>query len=168
LVWSGMVATAAAQTATSSTAAREFVSLMSQRGAEAFATQDPDAPHRFIASLLIPGVQLLVVSADYPAPEVLRAQLAQKNYREVYGALHQPASASSRFFLLDLGCDGINTKDGPVDVLYERGTEQTLFNGNWKGQGLSEAAFKHRVVDAERRYIRMLAYLRDALRASAP
>jgi hypothetical protein len=166
LVWSATVTTTAAQTATSSTAARELVSLMDQRGAEAFAAQDRDAPHRFIASLLIPGVQLLVVSADYPTPEVLRAQLAQKNYREVYGALHQPVSASSRFFLIDLGCDGINTKDGPVDVLYERGTEQTLFNGNWKGQGLSEAAYKHRVVDAEQRYIGILNSLRDGLKAS--
>jgi len=168
LVWSAMVATTDAQTATSSTAARELASLMGQRGAEAFAAQDPEAPDRFVASLLIPGVQLLVVSAEYSAPEVLKAQLAQKHYRDVYGALHQPASASSRFFLLDLGCDGINTKDGRVDVLYERGTEQLLFNGNWKGQGLTEAAYRHRVMDAEQRYIRILDYLRDGLKASAP
>jgi hypothetical protein len=83
----------AAQTSASSTVARDVAALMTERQLEAFAVQDSEVANRFVASLLIPGVQMLVVSAEYPAPEELKAQLAQKNYRDVYVALHQPVSA---------------------------------------------------------------------------
>jgi hypothetical protein len=158
----------AAQTTTSPAAAREVVDLMTRSDIETFAVQDAEAAGRFIATLLIPGVQLLVVSADYPAPGELGAQIERKNYRDVYTALHQPVSAQTRFFLIDLACDGLHDKSSAVDVLYERGTTQTVFNGDWKNQGLTEAGYRTRVEDADRRYTRMLNRLREALKVEAP
>jgi hypothetical protein len=151
----------------SSTIATELASLMAARRIEAFAVQDPDAPNRFVATLLIPQVQMLVVSAEYPAPAELQTQLAQKNYRDVYAALHQPAAAASRFFLIDLGCDGLRPSGDTVDVLYEKGITQTLFNGDWKTQGLTEVAYKQRLQQADAQYARLLTLLRDGLNGAA-
>src|SRR5687768_18244563 len=46
----------------STEAANTLVSLMKTRSLDAVAVQDPQAPDRFIAAMLVPGVQLLVVS----------------------------------------------------------------------------------------------------------
>jgi hypothetical protein len=157
-----------AQARTSVDVASELVALMSQQQLDAFALQDPEVPSGFLAVLLIPTAQLLVVSAEYPTPAELTAQLAQKNYRHVYSALHQPASAPTRFFLLDVGCDGLRSTGDTVDVLYEKGLTQTLFNGNWKSQDLSERTYKSRAEQAERRYGQILSRLVEALKASPP
>ena len=146
--------------------AGDLASLMSEQKLEAFALQDPEVPNRFVAVLLIPNAQLLVVSAEYPTPAELTTQLALKNYRDVYAALHQPATAPTRFFVLDVGCDGLRGKSDAVDVLYEKGVTQTLFNGDWKSQHLSEAAYRSRAEQAERRYGQILRRLIEALRAS--
>jgi hypothetical protein len=165
--WFACAAVEARAQARSSSAATELASLMTERQLESFAAQDPAAPHRFIATLLIPNVQMLVVAADYPTPAELQAQLAQKNYRDVYAALHQPVTAQSRFFLIDLACDGLRAGGDAVDVLYEKGQTQTLFNGAWKQQGLSEAAYQKKLQDAEAQYTRVLTALSAALKVPA-
>jgi hypothetical protein len=159
--------TASAQAPPSADAAARLASLMTARGLDAFAAPDQHAG-RFLAVLLIPGVQLLVVSAESPEGPVLSAQIAQKQYRDVYGSLHQPVSAPTRFFVLDLGCDGLGGAGDGVDVLYEKGVSQTLVNGDWRSQKLSEAAYKAKVLEAERRYGEILGRLIDALSAAAP
>ena len=157
-----------AQTPASSTTAGDLASLMIKHKLDVFAVQDPQLPNRFLAVMLIPSVQLLIVSAEYPAPAELSAQLARRNFRDVYAALHQPASAPSRFFLLDLACDGLRGKSGAVDILYEKGVTQTLFNGDWRSQDLSKALYESKVTETERRYGQILGHLTGALRASAP
>lgn len=159
-------APAAAQTRPSSALTGDLATLMASRQIEAVAAQDPDAPDRFIAALLIPKVQLLVVSAQYPAPADLQAQLTQQRYRDVYTALHQPSAQPTRFFVMDAGCDGLRSDRENVDVLYEKGTTQTLFDGNWKQQGLSEATYTKRAQDAEAHYARLLSILTSSLQAS--
>ena len=146
--------------------AGDLASLMTSRNLDAVAAQDPEAPDRFVAALLIPDVQVLVVSAQYPVPGELQAQLIQQNYRDVYTALHQPSAQGTRFFLIDAGCDGLRPGDESVDVLYEKGTTQTLFDGRWKPQGLSEAAYTKRVQDTETRYSRLLAILTSAVQTT--
>lgn len=144
-----------------------LASLMTARQLDAVAAQDPDSPDRFVAALLMPDVQLLIVSAQYPTPAELQSQLAQQKYRDVYAALHQPSAQPTRFFLMDSGCDGLKGGGDGVDVLYEKGTTQTLFDGKWKQQGLSEAVYSKRAQEAETRYSRLLSILASALK-SAP
>ena len=155
-----------AQDQQSSALVGDLASLMTARQLEAVAAPDPESPGHFVAALLIPDVQLLVVSAQYPAPAELQAQLAQQQYRDVYTALHQPSAQPTRFFLMDTGSDGLRTGDDRVDVLYEKGTTQTLFDGRWKQQGLSEAAYRKRVQDAETRYSRLLSILTSSLKTA--
>ena len=146
---------------------KNLATLMTARQLDAVAAQDPEAPGRFVAALLMPDVQLLIVSAEYPVPAELQAQLSQRNYRDVYTALHQPSAQQTRFFLMDVGCDGLRADGESVDVLYEKGTTQTLFDGRWKAQGLSEAAYAKRAQDAEAQYARLLTILTGMLQ-SAP
>jgi hypothetical protein len=47
--------------------------------------------------------------------------------------------------LIDSACGGLRTPGAGVDVLYEKRITQTLFNGDWKGQRLSEADYKQRL-----------------------
>ena len=143
-----------------------LASLMNGRHLDAVATRDPDAPDRFVAALLIPDSQLLVVSAQYPAPAEIQALLTQQNYRDVYTALHQPSAQQTRFFLIDAGCDGLRSEGQNIDVLYEQGTTQTLFDGRWKPQGLSEGAYTKRAHDTEMRYSRLLSLLTSVLQTT--
>lgn len=83
----------------------------------------------------------------------------------LYTALHQPASAPTRFFLIDLGCNGLRGNDEGVDVLYEKGSTQTLFNGDWKSQDLAKSAYQSKEQAAERQYSRILSHLLAGLRA---
>jgi len=150
----------------SAAVAGELSSLLADRHLEAFAVQDPEAPNRFIAALLIPGSQLLVVSAEYPAPAELQAQLTQKNYRDIYAALQQPVSLQSRVFFIDAGCDGLRSGGDSVDVLYEKG-KQTTFDGRWKPQGLSEDAYTKKVGAADEQYAKLLTALVSGLKSQA-
>ena len=149
----------------STTVATELTSLLVDRHLDAIAVQDPEAPNRFVAALLIPNAQLLVVSADYPTPAELQSQIARKNYRDVYAALHQPASLQTRVFFIDAGCDGLRSSGDNVDVMYEKG-KQTMFDGRWKQQGLSsETAYQKKVTDADEQYAKLLSLLVAAVKA---
>jgi hypothetical protein len=150
----------------SAAVAGELTALMSERHLDAIAAQDPEQPDRFVAALLIPNAQLLVVSARYSNPAELLAQLAQKNYHDVYAALHQPAAQQTRVFFIDAGCDGLHSGAEAVDVMYEKGTQQMLFDGRWKAQGLSEAAYTKKVETAEQEYSRLLSILAASLKGA--
>jgi hypothetical protein len=169
LVLWGAVALAVATgvPATSSEAAGMLVSLMKSQALDAVAVQDPDDAERFIAAMLVPDVQLLVVAAKSTAPEYLREQLTQRRYRDAYGALFSGAVMETKVFIQDMGCDGLTQNGGNIDILYERGTTQTVFNGDWKEQKLSKAAYAKKLRDAESKYSRMLTLLSQQLRGGA-
>ncbi len=155
---------AARSSGESSAMAGELTALMTDRHLDAIAAQDSDHPDRFVAALLIPGAQLLVVSAAYPNPGELQGQIAQKNYRDVYAALQQPVAQQTRVFFIDSACDGLRSGGEAVDVMYEKGTQQTLFDGRWKPQGLTEATYTKKVDTAEQEYSRLLSLLTGTLK----
>lgn len=161
-LWQGRYT--AADDGRSAAVARQLASLMADRQLDALAAKDPASPERFVAALLFPGVQLLVVSAHYSSAAELEGQLAQSRYRDVYSALQQPVTMPSRVFFLDLGCDGLRSGQDGVDVMYERGTTQTLFDGNWRKQGLSERAYTQKLVESDERYARLLTVLIDSVK----
>ena len=162
-----LAALPAAAAAQSTPVVKQLTTLMGERQLEALAARDPQQPDRYVAALLFPGVQLLLVSAQYPAPAELDAQLSQRNFRDVYSALQQPATAASRVFFLDLGCDGLKSGGDNVDVMYERGTTQILFDGNWKKQGLSETAYQEKLRTSDQNYTQLLTVLVNALKTTS-
>lgn len=147
---------------------KQLVTAMQESGLDAIAARDPAAPDRFIAALAFPGTQLLVVSAPYPAPASLDAYLAQRQYREVYTALQQSSIKDGKVFIQDLGGDGLQPgTDGSVDIMYENVTVQTIFDGNWKKQHLTESAYQTRYRNADATYSHMLTALLSVVQTPA-
>ena len=99
---------------------------------DAIAAPDPTQPDVFVAALYIPGIQLLTVSAKYPAPGALRGKLATKAYRDIYLDLNGGPASVSRVFVEDFGADGLHGRQGetqPFD-LYEATDAHLVFDSN--------------------------------------
>ena len=144
-------------------AVKALASAMTERQLDAIAAADPEKPGRYIAALLIPGAQLLVVAAEYPNPAELQALLTPQGYRDVYSALHQPAASATRLFFLDAGCDGMQVGRDAVDVLYEKGTSELIFDGDWKKAKLSQSQYDRRVEEAGEQFGHLVTVLRNSL-----
>lgn len=143
--------------------AKDLVSAMTARQMDAIAAPDPDEPGRFVAALVFPGVQMLVVTARYPSPERLQQMIARRQFREAYSEL-QEGTATNRLFFHDMGCDGLGTESDGADVLYEGSTAQTVFDGKWDAQSLTASAYAEKFKTADERYTRVLTVLLSAVK----
>lgn len=149
-----------AQESQSSPLARQLVTLMAGQKLSAIAARDPSTPDRFVAALLFPDVQLLVVSARYIAPSLLQEELAQKRYSEVYATLQQAAIQESKVFFQDLKADGLHAKPvATVDIMYERAVKQTIFDGDPAKRQMTEQAYAEAFKAADTVYSRLLSLL---------
>jgi hypothetical protein len=145
------------QTGTSAAAVKELSAFLTSHNQAAIAARDPESG-AFVAALFYPGIQLLVVSGKPAAEAATVAQLAAKNYQDVYAALQDQAARTGRLFVQDLGADGLIDGGESVDIVYEEG-RQMLFDGNPRGHKLSEKAYRDAFASADARYARMLAVL---------
>jgi hypothetical protein len=154
-----MTGMAAAQRPVGSSAAavKELSSFLAAHNQTAIAAKDPESG-AFVAALFYPGVQMLVVSGRPPAAAEVDAQLAAKDFQNVYAALQDGAAQSGRLFVQDLGADGLTDGGESVDVVYEDG-RQTLFDGNPRSHKLSDKAYHEAFVSADTRYAHMLGLL---------
>ena len=155
-----------AQGFASADAAHRLVSLLDRLGLDAIATVDPEQPGTFVGALYIPGSQLLVVHARHPSVDGLLQRLAARQYREVYLDLQGTPSREGEFFVQDARADGILSAvpgSGDVDVLYEDGGRQILFNGDTNGQHLTAAEYDAKLAAADARYARLLMLLTVAV-----
>jgi hypothetical protein len=157
-----MAAPANADESASAAAARELVAALNAFEPESIATSDPAHPDTFVAALHIPGSQLLVVRQHHPAAEAVRHRIALSQFRDVYLDLQGSPEATGKFFVHDSGADGIldaRRGSGDVDVLYEDGVRQTLFNGDPASQHLTRPAYADKLSAADAEYARLLRLL---------
>lgn len=147
----------------STEAAKTLTAAMTARHLDALATVDPANANHFVAALLIPDSQLLVVEADYPNPSELTALIERQQYRDVYAALQQPSTVSTRVLFIDAGCDGLKIDRDAIDVLYERETNQVLLDGDWKKARLAEAEYQQKTQKAVSEFTRAVSVLRDSI-----
>lgn len=156
------------QTFASADAARELVQRLDAIGVTAIAAKDPTESGVFVAALYVPGSQLLVVRASHPSVDAVTYRIEAKQFREVYLDLQGTPMQRGKFFVQDSGADGIVSvlPASGVDVLYEDGTRQTLFNGDYRAQHLSEAGYGAKLSAADKEYARLLELLRKTVRAS--
>ena len=155
-----------AQRFASTDAARDLVYALERMGLNAIAAADPAEPGTFVAALYIPRSQLLVVSARHPSVEGVAHRIANHQYRDVYLDLQGSPTPQGKFFVQDSSADGILSAlpgSGDVDVLYEDGVRQTLFNGDTKGQNLTRAEYEAKLTTADARYARLLRLLAAAV-----
>jgi hypothetical protein len=158
------VTTAEGASSASAPIAAALVSELQARHVDAIAAADPSQPGRYVAALLVPG-QLLVVSAMSPSGGALAQRIASGAYRDVYLDLQGTPTPTGKFFVQDAGADGIQDgHDGIVDVVYEDGTRQILFDRTL-AKAVKGAAYDRALSAADARYERALMALLDAVRA---
>ena len=151
---------------TSSALAHLLAELLTKNKLEAIAAHDQSEMGRYVAALLVPGSQLLVVTARHPSVAALDQRITVRSYRDVYLDLQGTPTLSGKYFVQDSGADGIQD-DAPtgVDVAYEDGAGQILFSR--KLSSLRGSAYEAALATADKRYAQMLTVLIDALRATA-
>lgn len=154
-------APAQAQEPRSGPGARELAQLLSSKKMDAIAVRAPESSDTFLAALVFPG-QIIVVSAKYAAPPLLNEKLARREYRDVYIELNSASIADSRFFVTDIGADGVKPKkakrDDPFDVRDDAG-KPFNFDGNWREDRMSEADYMKIHAETDERYTQILAAL---------
>jgi hypothetical protein len=149
----------------SASQAKRLCQLLTAGHLDAVAAQDPGDPSHFVAALFYPDAQLFVISAKFNAPEVLQQLIASRSYRDVYADLQTAQGASNQVFFIDTRADGLSDGHGDaIDVMYEPGNKQTVFDEDWRKQhGLAEREFQEKYQAAEHMYESLLKTLTGAL-----
>ena len=161
-MWAAMLT---ATQASSPDLAAELVRLMNERKITALAASDPADEGRFVAAM-VTGPQLLVIRARYSAPALLRERILKSEYQQIYGDLHSAGDRQGRMFVLDSGADGLKLAKDSSDVSWRNAETQTIFNLDWKGQKLREAAYRQTFEEDEKVYAEMLATLLNAAKSA--
>jgi hypothetical protein len=149
----------------SASQAKQLCELLTAGHLDAFAAQDPGDPNHFVAALFYPDAQLLVISAQFNAPQVLQQLIASRNYRDVYADLQSAQGASNQVLFIDMRADGLGDgRGGGTDVIYEPGNKQTVFDDDWRKQhGLGEREYQQKYQAAEHMYESLLKTLTGGL-----
>jgi hypothetical protein len=156
------------QDSQSAAGARQLAQLMEKGQVDSIAAALPGAEDTFVAAMFIPG-ELMVVSAKYSAPLLLREKIMKKEFREVYVDLNSAATPKTRVFIEDLNADGLVAKpDDDVGFdTFENSDGRMLFDGEWKKQKLSEDDYRKKFNDADALYMKMLHALLNQLKSPA-
>lgn len=156
-----------AQASASPALVEQLVTMMTDRQITSLAAALPGEPERFVAGLLIPGSQLMVISARYAAPTLLQPRLDAGEFRQVYVELHSAGDRAGRVFIEDLAVNGLHRErdgDAPFDITWRDGVTRTLYDGKWKEQGLTRAEYQRRFDEDEKAYVEILNALIAAAR----
>lgn len=146
--------------------ATKFVEIMTPK-AEGYAPRymaaaDPTDDERFVAAMLIPGVQLLIVDAKYQVPVLLRERLLTGKYQEAYLDLSTATAVQDRLTIEDILADGLAFKPAKGvaagDVVVRAG-ESIEFDGAWRKQKIKEEAYEEAFAATEADYVRILGLL---------
>jgi hypothetical protein len=153
---------AAPQPSKSTPAAKALAGEMARQHLSAVAAKDPDHPGFYIGASLVPGVQLLVVSARSQAPAYLDEVVAAKRYDEAYASINGASFPDGKLFVQDLHADGLlpnRDGGGSFDIVYKDVVKTFMFNGESKKQHMSDAQYRDAFNDLDVRYASLLSML---------
>ena len=153
------------QDSASASLAAQLVTRLEATKQEAIASAYADDPERFAAALHIPGAQLLVITATYGTPALLREKIMAGEHRQAYLDLYASGVKDDRLFIQDAAANGLfaSPRDGGFDITWEEGERQTLFNGDWQSQKLSESDYRERFAEQDKIYAQALRVLLSAV-----
>jgi len=160
-------ASAGAQSAPTGTAdsVKELSGLLASAapaGAPRFiAAEIPGDTDRFVAAMLLPDLQLLLVSADYRAPVLLRERVLTRKYREAYQDLQAASVPEGKIVIEDLLADGLAVKPAKnqaPDAATLDGRTVT-FDGQWRKAKLKEDEYAAAFTKAAQEYDKLLDLL---------
>ena len=155
--------------ASSATAQTSKSAALDAGSLDAIAAKDPADDDRYIGALYFKGLQLLVVSAEYAAPQLLDEKLAKKAYRDVYLDLNGASKPESKVFIEDLGADGLiaeRENNMPFDAADNAG-KRISFDSDWRRQQMSEDDYKDAFEKADEKYAEMLKALLGQVKRSS-
>lgn len=170
LAWMVLAAAPVVAQSRSPAAAEELASLLDRGKLESVAARVPGSPDTFVAALYVPGQQLILVSARYAAPSLLREKILLGRYRDAYVDLYSASDPQSRRVIEDLGVDGLRfqpSKDAPCDVVTPPGAEPFRFDGEWKRRKVSREAYTEVFDRADASYASIAEVLASALRGQS-
>ena len=159
--FAGAQTAAAAGTAAS---VKELGTLLASAGGAGprfIAAEDPSDPSRFVAAMLLPDLQLLLVSASYKAPVLLRERVLTRKYQEAYQDLQAASVADGKIVIEDLLANGLAVKPAKgqaADAAILSGKTFT-FDGLWRKAKVSESDYTSAFAKAEKEYARVLGLL---------
>jgi hypothetical protein len=173
VVAAGLIVSVAAQAAPSASGAKakELESLMEARKLEAFGMRESPISDRYFAVMVVPKVQMLVVSAIYTRPSDMEYFLYHKDYASMYRNLAGGALTKERFFVEDVLGDGlvaVPVKNAPPDSV-KIDSERQLFTGPADPKKRNDTrmpadAYAKSFADADARYTKLLDALIDELK----
>lgn len=123
----------------------------------------------YVGALYFAGSQLLVVKARYIVPERMDAQLAAKNYRDVYIDLNSASVAGSKTLVADFGANGLlaRRRDNQAPDSIDVGGKSHAFDGDWGKAKLSEEEYGKIFQTSDAEYVKMLEALVAQLKKPA-
>ena len=151
---------------------KELAGLLAAKASGAgprfIAAEDPTDPSRFVAAMLLPDLQLMVVSAKYTAPVLLRERVLTRKYQDAYQDLQAASAPQGRVVIEDLLANGLASKPakghGPDAATIDGKT--VSFDGLWRKAKLKEEEYTAAFTAAEQHYIRLLGLLIPQAKAS--
>ena len=158
----GLPLTAAAQAPASKSAAiaKELIQVMDAKKLDSIAAKTPTGEGRYAAALYFPNVQLLVISGQYSAPQLMEPRLAGKQYRDTYMELSGTVAPDSKIFVQDMGEPGLSPKK--QENMYDTWTQAgkiVMFDGDNEKQKMSDAEYAKAFAAADEEYARILGAL---------
>ena len=157
--------------AKSAIAVKELIALLDARKLDAFAAGDSD-PHKFVAAMYVPGVQMFGVAATSDRAGDMEYFLSHKDFKSAYESLRASAYSKDGFIVDDAECNGLvpqPRKSQPNDDAVI-GTARRTFDGVFadpKHPDPNKPTFDEYVkayVDADERYTHVLTVLVEALK----
>ena len=152
-------ALASAQSSTSAQAAGELAKLLDSMKLDSIAARV--GGDQYAGALYFPGSQLLVVQARYSVPQRMDAQIAMKNYRDVYIDLNSASVPESKVLVADVGANGLMAKRGENQAFdtVDRGGKTYSFDGDWNKAKLSEQDYMKAFQESDAEYAKILQVL---------
>ena len=164
LMTGALGASAQAQPGPTATPVKELATALTAKGGAMpffIAAEDPKDQSRFVAAMLLPDLQLLLVSAAYEAPVLLRERVLTRKYREAYQDLQAASMPEGKLVVDDLLANGLALKPAKgqaADAATIDGKSVT-FDGQWRKARLKEEEYTAAFTSAEQQYTRLLALL---------
>jgi hypothetical protein len=167
---------AQAPSATSPAPAKELAALLQSKKLEAFAVKDTNQAGRFVAVLMVPNVELMVVSAVYDPPSAVEYRIYTKDYMTAYVELNSSVQSKEKVFVEDPLCDGLAVKSANgVDDTVTIGSTKNVFDGEYTdpkkkpdSKKPNETDYFKAFADADAQYTKMLTMLIAELKKTAP
>jgi hypothetical protein len=161
-----------APAAASTAKAKELVGLLQSKKLEAFAVRDPAENGRFIAALLVPNVQLLLVTAAYERPMDIEYRLYHKDFMGAYMDLNSSVYSKARTFVEDSKGDGLIALPGkdPMHDSVKVETQRHVFDGAFadpkrrNDKRIPQEEYFKAFSSADESYTRLLGLLLEELK----